>query len=104
MSNIFWTGYSRGERHHIIARVRETVAGYGDIVDFKFFSDISIVITIEVKERSIDTLYDDLKEQMVLDEFPRLNSESDQERVIYLNITFTRATVDLKIEVPSVPG
>lgn len=104
MSSIFWTGYSSGDRHHIITRARETVANYGDIVDFKLFSDISIVITIEIPERNIDVLYNELKAYMLLDEYGVLNPKSDKERVIYLNITFTRATGDLKVEVPSVPG
>lgn len=104
MSNIFWTGYSSGDRHHIITRTKETVADYGDIVDFKLFSDISIVITIEIQERNIEALYNGLKEYMLLDEYSILNLQPDKERVIYLNITFTRATGDLKVETPSVPG
>ena len=104
MGTIFWTGYSSGDRHYTITKARETVAKYGDIVEFKFFSDISIVITIEIRERSVDTLYNELKAHMLLDVFDRLNSRSDKERTIFLNITFAKATGNLVVEVPSVPG
>ena len=104
MGNIFWTGYSSGDRHHIITGARESIAGYGDIVDIQLFSDVSIVITIEIQERNIDGLYNDLKKHMLLDESGKLDSKSDNERVIYLNITFAQATGDLKVKVSSVPG
>ncbi|HSF45459.1 MAG TPA: hypothetical protein VLA58_05590 [Chitinophagaceae bacterium] len=104
MNNIFWNGYSSSERHYTITKVREVVSSYGDIVDFKFFSDISMVIMIEIKECYIDKLNDELKRHLLLDEFDSLQSKSESERVIYLNLTFTQATGDLKVEVPSVPG
>lgn len=88
MSNIFWTGYSSGNRHQVITQIKEIVGSYGDIVDFKLFSDISIAIKIEIQEYSIDTMYDKLSEFMLLDEYTKLNSNSKKERVIYLNITF----------------
>lgn len=84
--------------------VKEAVTGYGDIVDFKFFADISIVIVIEIPGRNIDALYDELKKHILLDESGELNLKSDMERIIYLNLTFTRATGDSKVKVPSVPG
>ena len=104
MGSIFWLGFSNSERHHIITIVRETIACFGDIVDVKFFSDISIVITIEIKEQNIDNLFNELKKHIQLDESDRLNSRSDKERVVYLNLTFTRATGDFKVNVPPVPG
>lgn len=104
MGNIFWTGYSNGERHEIILQVKQTVAAYGDLVDFKLFSDIAIGLTIEIKERTVSALYHRLKAHLLLDDYNDAPSASDKERVIYLNITFTRSTGDLRIEMPSVPG
>lgn len=104
MSSIFWTGYSGGDRHHIITSIKETVAGYGDIVDFKLYSDISIVIMVEIQERNIDALYNQLSGFIQLDKHCMVNSNSEKERVVYLNITFAQATGDLKVDVPSVPG
>ena len=69
-----------------------------------FFSDISIAIKIELEEHHIDKLFFDLKQYMSLKEFAEMNSVSKEERYIFLNVTFTKGTGDLRIEIPSVPG
>lgn len=84
--------------------IQGVIAKYGDIVDVKLFSDISLTMTIEIDEFKIDRLYDELSAIMGMDKFERLDSISKKERTIYLNISFTRATGNLIIEVPSVPG
>ena len=104
MSNIFWTAYSSGDRFFTINTTQDVVAAYGDIVDFKLYSDISIVFTIEIQERKIDALYNKLKEHLLLDDYSMLNSKSGKERVIYLNVSFAQASGNLRVEVPSVPG
>ncbi len=104
MGNIFLEGYCNDERHEGITEIQSIVSKYGDIVDFKFFSDISISIVIEIRECKIDKLYDDLIGNMGMKKFEYLNSISQKERTVFLNITFAKGTGDLKIEVPSVPG
>ena len=104
MDNIFWTGYSNDERHSSMNTVKMVVAKYGDIVDFNFFSDISLTMAIEIEEFKIDNLYDELVKNIGMDKFEYLNSNSKKERKVYLNITFTKGTGNLIIEVPSVPG
>jgi len=104
MGNIFLTGYSNDERHKAIHEIQSLVSKYGDIIDFKFFSDISLSMVIEINEFKIDKLYDDLSKKLGMNKFEYLNSISQTERTIYLNITFVKGTGSLKIEVPSVPG
>ncbi|MCG7856975.1 hypothetical protein [Flavihumibacter sp.] len=104
MENIFWKGYSNDERNSSMIAIQGVIAKYGDIVDVKLFSDISLTMTIEIDEFKIDRLYDELSAIMGMDKFERLDSISKKERTIYLNISFTRATGNLIIEVPSVPG
>jgi hypothetical protein len=104
MENIFWTGYSKFERHACIGIIKDIVSKYGSIIDYKFFSDISITLVIEIEERHINQLYEELSNYMSMDEFERLNSNTTQERTIYLNSTFTGAKGNLKIDVPAVPG
>jgi hypothetical protein len=76
MTSIFWTGYSNHERHSTIDAIKTIVAIYGDIVDFKFFSDISLTIVIEIAESKIDNLYDELMNNLGMDKFEYLNSIS----------------------------
>lgn len=104
MDNIFWTGYSNDERHSSMSTIKRVVAKYGDIVDFKLFSDISLTMAIEIEEFKIDKLYNELADNIGIDKFEYLNSISKMERTVYLNVTFTKGTGNLIIEVPSVPG
>ena len=104
MENIFWTGYSNDERHASINTIENVVSKYGDIVDFKFFSDISLTMAIEIEEFKIDTLYNELANTIRMDKFENLNTVSKKERKVYLNVTFTKGTGNLAIEVPNVPG
>lgn len=104
MDNIFWTGYSNDERHSSMSTIKRVVAKYGDIVDFKLFSDISLTMAIEIEEFKIDKLYNELADNIGIDKFEYLNSISKKERTVYLNVTFTKGTGNLIIEVPSVPG
>ncbi len=88
MSNIFLTGYCRNERHKAINEIQNVVSKLGDIIDFKFFSDISLSMVIEIKECKIDELYKDLQNKLGMNNFECLNSTSQKERTVYLNITF----------------
>ncbi len=104
MDNIFWTGYSNDERHSSMSTIKSIVAKYGDIVDFKLFSDISLSMVIEMEESNIDKLYNELADNIAIDTFEYLNSMSRKERTVYLNVTFTKGTGNLMVEVPAVPG
>ena len=48
MENVFWIGYSNEERHSAISKIQSIISKYGDVVDFKIFSDISLSIKIEI--------------------------------------------------------
>jgi hypothetical protein len=104
MENIFWKGYSNDERHSAINKILSVVSKYGDLVDFKLFSDISLSMTIEIEEIKIEKLHDELSKKIVIEKSEYLNSFSGNERTVYLNVTFAMGTGNLKIEVPSVPG
>jgi len=104
MNTDFWTAYSNDERHTAINKIQSVVSKYGDIIEFKFFSDISITLIIEIIESKIGKLNYELRDIIAIDKYDHYNSNSQIERTIYLNITFTKGTGNLKIEVPSVPG
>jgi hypothetical protein len=104
MKNFFWTGYCSKERIVAIREIEEIISAHGFITDFKLFSDIAISIQIESEELKIDKLYTALTDYISLNEFEKLNSDSSDECLVSLNITFTKGTGDLKIEIPSVPG
>lgn len=104
MQNIFWTAYTDNDRHAAISQIQAIVAQFGDLFDIRLFSDISLTMTIEIVECKIDKLYEALANTIRIDKSDLVNSITTKERIIYLNITFSHATGDLKQEVPSVPG
>ena len=104
MANIFWAGFSVDERHAAIDGIRSVVSRFGDIVDARLFSDLSLSLTIEIQELKMDGLYDELSKIIGLPEPKYQNSTSTKERTLYLNITFAKGTGNLKREVPAVPG
>jgi hypothetical protein len=104
MNNIFWTGYCNKDRNIAISEIEKIVNTYGYIIDFKQFSDISLTLKIELEELNIDKLFLALGNYMNLNNFEILNSSSNRERSIFLNINFIQGSGDLRIETPAVPG
>ena len=104
MESIFLEGFTDDERHAGINKIRHSVSKYGDIVDFHFFSDVSLSMTILIEEYKIDQLYKELLSVISIQKLDYFHSISTKERTVYLNITFSKGTGNLKIEVPHVPG
>lgn len=104
MGNIFLKGYTNEERHSVINKTKSVISNYGDVVDFMLFSDISLTMKIEIEEFKIDRMYNELNHFLNMDDFEYLDSLSKKERTVYLHITFTKGTGNLKVAVPSVPG
>jgi hypothetical protein len=104
MKTFFWSAYCHYERISAISEIQKIIARFGYILEFKKFSDISIVLTVEIEECKIDKLYSALKEYLSLNEFQKLDTLSDKECILFINTTFLKSTGDLRIEVPSVPG
>ena len=104
MNRFFITGYCDKERLPVINEIKEIINIHGFIVDFKMFSDISMNIAIETEERKIRGLFCDLKNVLILDEFRNPSSNSSNESLVLLNVTFNKGTGDVRRHVPSVPG
>lgn len=98
------TAYCKQKRLIAINEIEKIVSEYGYIVDFKPFSEISLILNIEIEELNIDKLYFALKSYMGMKDFEELRSHSNRERTVFLNITFVQGTGDLIIESPAVPG
>jgi hypothetical protein len=104
MGKIYWTGICSKERNEAIGAISTIVNRHGFFTDFKLFSDVSLGMVIEIEERNVNALYAELGNYLALEDFPILTSTSANERIILLNITFTRGTGNVEREVPAVPG
>jgi hypothetical protein len=101
---LFWKGVSNKERNETILEIEKLINRFGYITDFKLFSDIEMTLTIELKESAILPLYIDMKEVLEMSEFPYIQSDSERERVIFLNLTFLLGSGNKRNEVPAIPG
>ena len=101
---LYWKGFCNKDRNVGIYEVERVINQYGFIVDFKMFSDMEINLKIDIEERNIDNLYHALSAYLSLNELKDISSSARTGRIVLLNITFTQATGNLKIEVPAVPG
>ena len=104
MNRYFLTGYCNHERTHAISTIEKIISRHGFVTDFKRFSDISLCLTIEIEERKVEKLYTDLKAFMSINPNDPMVSESQKDCMILFNITFTKGTGDMIIEVPPIPG
>ncbi|PXX25717.1 hypothetical protein [Arenibacter sp. ARW7G5Y1] len=99
---IFWKGYSKESRYETLDKINQIINRSGDVVDVKQFSDISMSLRIEVEEQKIEKLYLDLKNYIELDDFDILESSTNSERTIFLNISFSLGKGNIEVAVPYV--
>lgn len=104
MGKLYWTGICSQERTQAIAQISSIINRHGFFSEFKLFSDVSLSMVIEIEERKVDALYEELGTYLALDDFPAVHSNSAKERIILFNVTFTRGTGNVEREVPAVPG
>jgi hypothetical protein len=104
MQHVFWKGYTEQERTIFIPSLQPVISSFGDIVDFKLFSDLGMTMTIEIKESCIDPLYIALTAHLNMDPVNPIHSHSSRERTLFLHISFSIGRGELKVEVPAVPG
>ena len=103
-SPLFWTGYSGSDRHSGIEVLRSVVSGHGDVVGFRMFSDLSIVLEVEIAEAALAALFAELGDHLMLDGLAPVASGSSRERTLFINIVFAGSSGKLSIETPAVPG
>jgi len=95
------------ERNKAIEELKGIISNNGGfIINSNFFSDLALSLTIEIEEKDILKLHSTIEESMKISEsgLENLNAKSKAEWWIFLNITFSQGTGDLKTDVPNVPG
>ncbi|MBK7957791.1 MAG: hypothetical protein IPK03_06495 [Bacteroidetes bacterium] len=104
MNRFYWTGICNENRIIGISHIQECVHQYGYIVDFKLFSDISMSLIIEIQESKIEDMYRALNQIIQVSRPIENYINTSTDATILLNITFTKGTGNMVVEVPSVPG
>lgn len=97
------------DRNQVIWNCKEIInQKYGNILDFKMFSNLSINFNIEIKSNLYSDLINTLKQQGWKVEFdPKEEAFNDSEAKLMegtLQITFPEGDGTLKQIIPAVPG
>jgi hypothetical protein len=103
MKRFYWNGISNNERVKAMSEITRLVDKRAAILNFQRFSDISLSLVLEIEACKIPDLYADLEKIMVMDGFNHHFTDSTTECIILLNITFSKSSGDLIIEVPDIP-
>jgi hypothetical protein len=106
MRKFYWTGICKEERIAGINRMQACIRAHGFVVDFKFFSDISLSLFVEIEGQYVKDLYAELSKFMDItseDEMD-IQAQSHGECLILFHVTFSKGTGNMKVEVPAVPG
>lgn len=103
MKKYYWSGISNDERTKAISEINSIVNSYATILNFQRFSDISLNLILEIEEGKLNYLLMGLKRIMTIQVDTENTLGSQVECLVLLNITFTKGTGDLEIEVPNIP-
>jgi hypothetical protein len=102
-----WEIFSNQERNSVIDDLKRIISSNdGFIVNFNFFSDLSLSLTVEIEERKIENLHNALRSEVTISELGhrKLNKESMKEWWLFVNVNFNKGKGELKINIPEVPG
>ena len=106
-NKLIWTAYSSKHRIEIIENIKDIISkNDGYIMNFNMFSDLAINLSIEIPEDRIIELHTALNSILKISNISSedVSNKSKKEWVIFMNISFSKGTGELKIKMPEVPG
>jgi hypothetical protein len=106
-NKLIWTAYSSEPRIEVIEKIKDIIStNDGYIMNFNMFSDLAITFSIEVPEDKITKLHNALKSVLKISDISSEDvfNNPKKEWLIFMNISFSKGTGELKIETPEVPG
>ena len=107
INRLIWTAYSSKPRIEIIENIKDIISkSDGYIMNFNMFSDLAITFSIEIPEHRIIELHNALDSILKISDISTEDvfNKSKKEWLIFMNISFSKGTGELKIKMPEVPG
>jgi hypothetical protein len=103
IKKFYWKGICNKNRNLGISELEDIINTYGYILQFKFFSDVLMSLVIEIEEDKIERLFENLTQKINLtSDTQEHHFSSNKDAQIFLSITFSKSTGNMKIEVPAV--
>ena len=102
-----WKAVSGRNRIEIIEKVKSAISSNdGYIINFNMFSDLALSLSIEIPANRIVDLHNSLATVLTISEIDSNTKiqQSNEEWLIYINLSFGAGKGDLVVEVPAVPG
>ncbi len=99
-----WEAYTSQDRISIIDEVKNIINRHAYIINFSMFSDLTLSMSIGIDEKNIPELYNDLKTIVRISELAlnEINTNSNREWYVFLNISFSKGDGQLKHVIPEV--
>jgi hypothetical protein len=108
MNKIFrFQAYTRDERYLAIESIEKVIHDFrGFIVDHHMYSDMQISMYVEMKECRILNFYHRLRKVVKLSrlDLNQFDPHSRETCRVYINVNFVKATGNLQLSIPDVPG
>ena len=107
IKKLYWEAYSSRERMLAIEEIKHSLLrNDGYIINFNMFSDLALSLSIEIEEKHIIALYTSLQKVVSISDLDTniFESDSNQEWMIFMNISFSKGTGNMQHEKPMVDG
>ena len=99
---LYLTAICNSNRTEAISILEACIQKYGSIIDFSLFSDVSLALVIEISGENIPSMIQELESTLLFNE--SLDPLQSTNYHVFLNVTFTLGTGNLKHQIPEVPG
>jgi hypothetical protein len=104
MKRHYWTGLCREERVKALPEITRILDQYAIILNFQLFSDVSMSLVLELEGCNLSPLFLGLSNIMSVELGETVFTHSKADHILLMNITFTKGTGNMEIEVPAIPG
>ena len=102
-----WELYTNSNRNTIIESFKDVISNNdGSIMNFNMFSDLAMTLSVEIEENRIEDLHNELSLLAGISEigYDDFSSNSKKEWLIFMTISFTKGTGEIKQVIPEAPG
>ncbi len=107
LKKLNWEIYSNKDRNTVIDAIKaKLLTSETCIINSSMFSDLALSLSVEIEQNKVTALYEALSSIVTISDLDlnNINTNSSKDCLIFINVSFTSGTGDLRIEMPDVPG
>lgn len=104
IQRLFWKAYTAKERYAALEELELAISKFGFIVDFHFFSHLSVSMEVDISAGKMAELKMCLEGILSLEAELPINMAADTPVILLLNVSFAHGSGQKRYDVPAVPG